>query len=170
MLKRTAQRSIRMRSRILRSLSLMEMRERMSWQRKEQCWTTDSWRKREQRQSSKRERRSVWSLAVCGQLSLSGREIERICGAQAEAKDKWIFVDKKSEGTKHRTEWCAAVSMYQCTRCGRGTKYMRMLGTYMVNATFERTRCGKKNGQARRSIDLVHKKNRAVRDREWAKT
>ena len=31
-------------------------------------------------------------------------------------KEKWIFVDKKSEETKHRTEWCAEadqVSMYE---------------------------------------------------------
>ena len=55
MLKRIAQRRIRNRCRNLRSLSLMEMRERMSWQRQEHCWTKDSWRKREQRQPNKRE-------------------------------------------------------------------------------------------------------------------
>ena len=44
-------------------------------------------------------------------------------------KEKWIiFVGKKSEGTKHRTEWCAAADRYRCVRCGRGSKYVKMPG------------------------------------------
>ena len=43
-------------------------------------------------------------------------------------KEKWSFVDKKSEGTKHRTEWCAEADRYRCMRCGRGSKYMKMPG------------------------------------------
>ena len=43
-------------------------------------------------------------------------------------KEKWIFVDKKSEETKHRTEWCAEAEKYRCMRCGRGSKYMKMPG------------------------------------------
>ena len=43
-------------------------------------------------------------------------------------KEKWIFVDKKSEETKHRTEWCAEADSYRCMRCGRGSKYMKMQG------------------------------------------
>ena len=38
-------------------------------------------------------------------------------------KEKWIFVDKKREETKHRTEWCADANKYRCMRCGRGSKY-----------------------------------------------
>ena len=33
-------------------------------------------------------------------------------------KEKWVFVDKKSEETKHRTEWCADAEKYRCMRCG----------------------------------------------------
>ena len=33
-------------------------------------------------------------------------------------KEKWIFVDKKSEETKHRTEWCAEANKPRCMRCG----------------------------------------------------
>ena len=44
-------------------------------------------------------------------------------------KEKWIFVDKKSYGTKHRTEWCAQANKYHCMRCGRGSKYTKMQGT-----------------------------------------
>ena len=44
-------------------------------------------------------------------------------------KEKWIFVDKKRESTKHRTEWCATASKYRCMRCGRESKYMKMEGT-----------------------------------------
>ena len=43
-------------------------------------------------------------------------------------KEKWIFVDKKSEEAKHRTEWCAEADRYRCMRCGRGSKYMKMPG------------------------------------------
>ena len=44
-------------------------------------------------------------------------------------KEKWSFVDRKNEGTKHRTEWCAEADRYRCMRCGRGRKYMKMPGT-----------------------------------------
>ena len=44
-------------------------------------------------------------------------------------KEKWIFVDKKSEETKHRTEWCAEADRYRCVRCGKGSKKMKMPGT-----------------------------------------
>ena len=33
-------------------------------------------------------------------------------------KEKWVFVEKKSENNKHRTEWCAEANRYRCTRCG----------------------------------------------------
>ena len=45
-----------------------------------------------------------------------------------EPKEKWSFVDKKSEGMKHRTEWCAEAGRYRCVRCGRGSKKMTMPG------------------------------------------
>ena len=32
-------------------------------------------------------------------------------------KEKWIFVDKTNEQTKHRTEWCAEAQKYRCRRC-----------------------------------------------------
>ena len=41
-------------------------------------------------------------------------------------KEKLKFVDKGSEGMKHRTEWCAEADRYRCVRCGRGSKYMKM--------------------------------------------
>ena len=43
-------------------------------------------------------------------------------------EEKWNFVDQKREETKHRTEWCAEANKYRCTRCGRGSKYMKMPG------------------------------------------
>ena len=39
-----------------------------------------------------------------------------------EPKEKRIFVDKKMEATKHRTEKCAAASKYRCMRCGRSSE------------------------------------------------
>ena len=41
-------------------------------------------------------------------------------------KERWIFVDKRRERMKHRTEWCAEADRYRCMRCGRGSKYMKM--------------------------------------------
>ena len=43
-------------------------------------------------------------------------------------KEMWIFVDKKSEETRHRTEWCAAANKNRCMRCGRSRKHMNMQG------------------------------------------
>ena len=43
-------------------------------------------------------------------------------------KEKSIFVDKRSEGMKHRTGWCAEADRYRCRRCGRGCKHMKMPG------------------------------------------
>ena len=43
-------------------------------------------------------------------------------------KKSGFFVDKKRENTRHRTEWCAEANRYRCTRCGRGSKYMKMPG------------------------------------------
>ena len=36
--------------------------------------------------------------------------------------EKLIFIDKKSEETKHRTDWCAEAEKYRCVRCGRWSK------------------------------------------------
>ena len=43
-------------------------------------------------------------------------------------KEKLVFVDEKREGTKHRTECCAASNNYRCMRCERGSKDMKMQG------------------------------------------
>ena len=45
-----------------------------------------------------------------------------------EPKEKWVFMEKKSENTRHRTEWCAEANKFRCVRCGRGSKYMMMPG------------------------------------------
>ena len=77
-------------------------------------------------------------------------------------KKKWIYVDENREDVKHRTEWCAAASKYRCMKCGRCSK-ANVLGSKCLSknlgrwekATYGRARCGKKNGQAGRSFDLV---------------
>ena len=43
-------------------------------------------------------------------------------------KEKLLFVDKKSQETKLRMEWCAEADRYRCMRCGRGSKNMKMPG------------------------------------------
>ena len=54
--------------------------------------------------------RSVCSFAVCGQFSLSRQRNWK--DLKPRPKEKWIFVQKKSEESKHRTEWCANASKY----------------------------------------------------------
>ena len=43
-------------------------------------------------------------------------------------KEKRIFVDKKREAMRHRTEWRAEANKFRCVRCGRGSKCMNMPG------------------------------------------
>ena len=43
-------------------------------------------------------------------------------------KEKEIFVYKKSEEMKHRTERCTEADRYRCVRCGKGSEYMKMPG------------------------------------------
>ena len=38
---------------------------------------------------------------------------------EPEPKEKWSFVDKRSEGMKRRTEWCAEANRYRCMGCGK---------------------------------------------------
>ena len=47
---------------------------------------------------------------------------------RSKQKEKWIFVDKRRERMKYRTEWCAEANKYRCIRCGKGSKYMKMQG------------------------------------------
>ena len=47
---------------------------------------------------------------------------------QSKPNEKWSFVDKRTEGMKHRTEWCAEANRHRCMSCGRGSKYMKMPG------------------------------------------
>ena len=37
-------------------------------------------------------------------------------------KIECTFVEKKVEGNRHRTEWCAAASRCRCMRCGKNKK------------------------------------------------
>ena len=103
--KRIAQRRTKMRCRVLRSLSMV-MRKRISWQRKERRWTKDSWRRQDQKRFSRSEK---WYPAL--QYAASFRclvEDWKDCEElKPQPKDKWTFVDRKREETRHRTEWCA---------------------------------------------------------------
>ena len=105
----------------LRSLSLVAMRKRMTWQRQEQCWTKDSWRKRQQRQSSKREKKCTQPCGYAASFHWLVEEWKDCEELTLKPKAKWNYVDQKSVETKHRTEWRAEADKYRCMRCGRGT-------------------------------------------------
>ena len=114
---RTAQKRTR-KSRTLRSLSLMSMRKRMSWQRQERCWMSDSRRRQEQK---RQEREEVYAaLQYAASFRCVVEEWKNCEELKPQRKEKWTFVGKKGEETRHGTEWSAAVSTYRCMRCGRG--------------------------------------------------
>ena len=73
------------------------------------------------------ERGGACSFAVGSQLPLLSRtkDCEEL---KPKPKEKWIFVYEKSEETKHRTECFAEADRYRCMRCGKESKYMKMLG------------------------------------------
>ena len=98
MSRRTAQRIIIKRCRTSRSLSLMAIKRRMSWQKEEQCWTKGSWRKREKRQCSKREREEVYAaLQYTASFHCLVKEWKDCEELKPKPKEKWIFVDQKKE-------------------------------------------------------------------------
>ena len=43
-------------------------------------------------------------------------------------KEKWSFLDRKSEEMKHRIEWCTEANRYRCMRCGRGSEHVKLPG------------------------------------------
>ena len=87
----TAQRKIRKICRTLRSLSLLTKRRRMSWQKQEQCWTKDSWRKREQRQCSKKEKRCMQLCSTQPAFTVWWRNGKTVKSSGRRAKRKVDF-------------------------------------------------------------------------------
>ena len=61
-------------------------------------------------------------FAVCGPASIVVEEWKDCEELRPKPKEKWVFMEKKSENTRHRTEWCAEADKYRCMRCGRGSK------------------------------------------------
>ena len=49
---------------------------------------------------------------------------------KSQPKEKCTFMEKKSQETRHRTEWCAVASTYRCMRCETSGKYMKMPGKF----------------------------------------
>ena len=103
----------------------MATRKRTRLPKKARYWMNDLWRKRGHRQSSRREKRCMQLCSMRAQTIQQERE-EVYAALQYAAsfhcwveewkdceelkpqpKEKWIFVDRTTEKTKHRTEWCA---------------------------------------------------------------
>ena len=80
-------------------------------------------------QTVKQEREEVYAALQCAAsfhcLVEKWKDCEEL---KPKPKEKWIFVNKKSEGTKRRTVWWAEADRYRCVRCGRGSKYMKTPG------------------------------------------
>ena len=75
------------------------------------------------------EREEVYAALQCAASFQCLVEEGKDCGElKPKLKERWRFVDKKREEMRHQTEWCAQANKYRCLRCGRSTKYMKMLG------------------------------------------
>ena len=95
----------------LKGSSPKEMRRLVSWQKQEQCWTKNLWAEaRAETKKQEREREEV-HVALQHAAGFHCLEERKDCEElKPKPKEKWIFVNKKSEGAKHRTAW---VSMYE---------------------------------------------------------
>ena len=93
-----------------------------------QCWTEDLRRWQERALSSRKEK-NICSLAVCSHLSVFSGRMEDCEEFTSKSKEKWIFVNKKREVTKHQTEWCVPPKKKRCMRCGRSNKNIELQGT-----------------------------------------
>ena len=151
----------RKRCRTLRGMSLKATRRRMSWQKQEQCWTKDLWRKREQRQSSKKEEDVYAALQYGARFHCLVEEWKDCEELKPKLKEKWIFVDQKREETKHRTEWCAEANKYRCMRCGRGKctgpKYLTKMPGKCTGPKFLSEELGKRGKRYLGGHDLSRK-------------
>ena len=77
----------------------------------------------------KQEREEVYAaLQYAASFHCSAEEWKDCEKLRPKPKEKWDFVEKKSENMKHRTEWFAEADRYRCMRCGRGSKDMKMPG------------------------------------------
>ena len=111
----------------------------------------DLWRRHEQVPSSRRE--EVYAaLQYAASFRCWVEEWKDCEEHELKSKEKWIFVDKKSEETKRHTEWCATANKYRCMRCGRGSKYLK---TQRKCAEPKWLLRDMKSGWAGRSFDLV---------------
>ena len=87
------------------------------------------WQKRELKLQSRREREEVYvALQYAAGFRCLVEEWKDCEELKPKEKEKWSFIDKRSEGMKHRTEWCAEADRNRYMRCGRGSKYMKMPG------------------------------------------
>ena len=97
----------------------VEMRQ-MTWQKQEQCWTKDSWLKQGQKTMQQEREEEFLALQYAATFCCLVEEWTDCEELRPEPKEKWVFMEKKSENTTHRTEWCADAGKYRCMRCGRG--------------------------------------------------
>ena len=178
MLKRTAQRRTRKRCRILRKF-VTDGNEKADELAKTGAMLDEGFMAADKSKSgSAGARRGVRSLAVRSQFSLQSGGRKDCEELKPQPKEKWTCVDKKREGSRHRMEWCAAVSKYHM-RCGRGSNYMKMPGKctgpkYLskVSGRWRKQQVGGHDMERRMDrqgevFDLVQKNARLAHDRKW---
>ena len=119
--KHTAQRRKCSQCRSSKNSSLKSVREQMSLQKRERCWTEERWRRWEPVRFCKTERRFMQHREELGVQEW--KDCEEF---GPKPKGKWTFVNKKVEAKNHRTVWCAAATRYQCVRRGRNSKNKNM--------------------------------------------
>ena len=139
----------------------------MSWQKKEQCWT-EGFMAEARAKTMQQEREEVYA-ALQYAASFHGLvEQWKDCDElKPMPKEKWSFVDKRSEGMKHRTEWCAEANRYRCMGCGRGSKYVKMPGKCTGPWGHDLARRMDRQGEV---LILVQEMLGAMRGKEWDST
>ena len=132
------------------------MRKQMTWQKEEQCWTKDSLQKVEQK-TMQQEREEVYGTLHYAASSHCLVEEWKYCEElRPKPKEKWVFVEKKSRKTMHRTEWCAEANKNRCMRCGRGSKYVKKLRK-MCKTTIPHKKLEKRRRRHLGGHDLVRR-------------
>ena len=124
----TAQRKITKRCRILRSF-VTEGNEKADELAKAGAMLDEGFVAEARAKTMQQEREEVFSaLQYAASFHCLVDEWKDCEEPKPKPKEKWFFVDKKREETKHCTEWYADANKYRCMRCGRGSKYTKVPG------------------------------------------
>ena len=77
-------------------------------------------RSKEQKLCNRKERRCMRHCSMLPAPTAWWNNGRMVKSSSPSRTKSGFLVNKKSEETKHRTEWCEEADKYRCVRCGRG--------------------------------------------------